>query len=111
MQIVIVVLYFIIRLAILFVDIIRYKKYDSCIPLLFWLVFFSPFGIFAIILFIIGSIISIKNCISDESTKYVKITSTLTLTEIAFVWMPSLYSAISSWNSSAEVIFINISII
>ena len=111
MKIVIVVLYFIIRLVVLYIDITRYSKYDSFIPLLFWMVFFSQYGIFAAFFMVFDSIISIKHCISDESTKYVKVTSILTLTEIAFVWMPSFYSAISSWNSSAGVIFLSTRII
>lgn len=111
MQIVIVVLYFIIRLVVLYIDVNRYRKFDSFIPLLFWMVLFSQYGIFSIFFIVYDSIISIKYCISDESIKYIKITSILNLLEITFVWIPSLYSAISSWNSFPEVIFINIRII
>lgn len=111
MRIVIVSLYFLIRVVTVVLDIKRYSKYDSLFIFFFWIVFFSQYCIFSAVLVIIDTIISIKHCLSDEADKYIKITSVSTLAEITFVWIPSIYSVISSWNSSPEVLFINLRII
>ena len=82
-------------------------------PIFFGAAFFSSFGLLGIlsVVFMIWLFFgSFGVLVSENSDRFQKINALFDLFDELFIWLPSYYALLSSWNSSQQVYFINICI-
>lgn len=80
-------------------------------PIFFWAMFFSSFGVLGILsaVFMIWLFFgSFGVLVSENSDRFQKINALFDLSDELLIWLPSYCALFSSWNSSQHVYFINI---